>query len=140
MAIKGGTILPKDVQIGVGMPKKSPKSPTSYNSKRLPRFDNKIKAHLSEYGNHILDETWLKNGANNKIVIAKQELENEPNMKIEAYGDSSQLNYDGIHMRGKSSVQIMTRTFVKMLTDLYPHLKKQRSNSQQLKNNIYSEN
>ena len=102
--------------------------------KRLPRFDCNIKSHLSVYGNNLLDEIWMANGADNRIVVAKQELECDDKSLLESYGHRNQYNFDGIHMRGRMAVQHMTRSFIKMLTTLYPHLK---SNNQ---NKVNSEN
>ena len=39
--------------------------------KRLPRYDCNIKSHLSVYGNSVLDEIWMVNGGDDRIVIAK---------------------------------------------------------------------
>ena len=57
------------------------------------------------------------------IEIAKQEIECQGNDLIESYGNPNARNFDGIHLRGKQAVPYMTRSFIKMLTDLYPHLK-----------------
>ena len=95
--------------------------------KQLPRYDNKVKADLADFANHILEQEWIKNGCNKKIVIAKQKIEDEANMKIEAFGDTRQPNYDGIHMRGGNAVPFMTRSFIKMLTDIYPDMKSRKN-------------
>ena len=38
-------------------------------------------------------------------------------------------NFDGIHLRGKFAVQHMTRTFINMIINIFPHLKPQHLKS-----------
>ena len=90
--------------------------------KRIPRYDSRVNANLSEFGNSVLDDLWFRNGSNNKIVIAKQDLECEGWLRVQRFGNINQNNYDGIHMRGPLATQHMTKTFVRMLCRIYPHL------------------
>ena len=91
--------------------------------KRPPRYDDRIKAELSEYANYALDDIWKRRGANKNIVIAKQDLECDGLLRVQRYGNPTYHNYDGVHMRGKMAVQHMTRSFIQMLTNIFPHLK-----------------
>ena len=68
--------------------------------KRPPRYDDNIKAHLSEYANGILDDL-LKERKNMRIVVSRQKLTCDGSLKIQRYGNPSFQNYDGIHLRGK---------------------------------------
>ena len=86
------------------------------------RYDSKINAHLSEYSNSILEELWMTNNCPKRIVIAKQDLECEGITRIQSYGNSDHNNYDGIHLRGPDALPFMTRSFIKMLTNTFPHL------------------
>ena len=90
--------------------------------KRPPRYDNRIKAHLSEYANAILDEMMKKSG-NKNICVSRQKLSCDGYVRMQRFGNPSYNNYDGIHMRGKLAVQHMTMTFINMMVDIYPHLK-----------------
>ena len=92
--------------------------------KRPPRYDSRINAYLSEFANDVLDDLWLRMGSPHKIVIGKQELECEGELRFQRFGNPNFANYDGIHMRGKLALQHMTMTYINMLTGLFPHLKK----------------
>ena len=54
--------------------------------KRPPRFDSKIAAHLSEFGNNILDDLWMRRNGPKNIVISKQVLESSDFDLIQSYG------------------------------------------------------
>ena len=62
--------------------------------------------------------------ANNKIVIGQQDLFCDDQLRVLRFGSPNSQNYDGIHMKGKLGMQHMTETFVKMLTGIFPHLRK----------------
>ena len=91
--------------------------------KRIPRYDSEINSHLSEYGNSVLDDIWIRNGCNKKIVIDKQDLECEGFLREQRYGSTRDNNFDGVHMRGYFATQHMTRTFINMLIRIFPHLR-----------------
>ena len=97
--------------------------------KSLPRFDCPIKSHLSVYGNQLLDDIWMANGGDDRIAVAKQQLNCDSKSLVESYGHPDQRNWHGIHLRGRMAVQHMTRSFVNMLVDLYPHLKAENRKS-----------
>ena len=97
--------------------------------KRIPRYDTKLNAHLSAYGNSVFDDLWMRNGCPNKILITKQDLECYGELRIQRFGNSNQQNYDGIHMRGSLALQHMTHSFVRMLTTNFPHLRPKTSDN-----------
>ena len=43
--------------------------------KRPPRFDSPIAAHLSDFGNNVLDDLWMRNNCPLKIVIKQMDIE-----------------------------------------------------------------
>ena len=88
--------------------------------KQIPRYDSYVKAHLSHYANNVLDDLWMKDG-NNKIVVAKQNLECDGELRRLRYGVIGSTT-DGVHMRGKFAIQHMTMSFVTMLCKVFPHL------------------
>ena len=90
--------------------------------KRPPRYDDRIKAHLSKYANGILDDL-LKEIKNMRIVVSRQKLTCDGYLKIQRYGNPSFQNYDGIHLNWKLAVQHMTKSFIDMMVDIFPHLK-----------------
>ena len=55
--------------------------------KRLPRFDDNMKSHLSVYANNLLDEIWMANGADDRIAVDKQELECDDRSLFQSYGN-----------------------------------------------------
>ena len=109
--------------------------------KRPPRYDNIIKAHLSEFANNTLDEIWMRKGSNRRIVISRQDLECDGDLRVQRYGDSFHNNYDGVPMKGKFAIQHMTRTFINMMTKIFPHLlpENQRFNDNCRNKNIANE-
>ena len=90
--------------------------------KRPARYDSQIKAHLSVYGNQVLDS--LCRNVGNKIVIGDQDLFCDGELRIARFGSPNSQNYDGIHMKGKLGIQHMKETFINMLTGIFSHLKK----------------
>ena len=104
--------------------------------KRPPRYDNAIKAHLSEFANNTLDEIWKEKGSNRNIAISRQDLDCDGDSRFRVYGDPFYNNYDGVHMRGKLAIQLMTRTFINMMTKIFPHLKPE--NQRHNNNNGYA--
>ena len=54
-----------------------------------PRNDSRNNAYLSEFANAILDDLWLKMGSPNKIVIGKQDLECEGDLKFQRFGNTN---------------------------------------------------
>ena len=93
--------------------------------KQLPRYDDSVKMQLSEYANQVLEDIWKSKGCPNKIVISSLDLHCDGELRYQRYGDINQGSYDGIHMRGPMAVQHMTKKFIKMITDIYPHLRPQ---------------
>ena len=91
--------------------------------KRPPRYDDRIKSHLSEYANSVLDD--ISTGKNNKrICVSKQDLGCDGKLRVQRFGDPFYSNnYDGVHMRGAFAIQHMTRSFINMMIDIFPHLK-----------------
>ena len=57
-------------------------------------------------------------------------MECEGQQRLDRYGIPGVNNADGIHLRGKYAIGDMTRTFIYMLTDVYPHLKNPRKPAQ----------
>ena len=88
--------------------------------KQIPRYDNRVKAHLSQYANNILDDLWMRDGST-KVVVTKQDLECDGQLRTLRYGIPGSTT-DGVHMRGKLAIQHMTQTFVQMLCKTFPHL------------------
>ena len=86
--------------------------------KRPPRYDDKIKAHLSALANSTLDDMWRKTGSPNNIHVSHQDLDCDGYLRIQRFGNPNYHNYDGIHMRGKLAVQHMTMTFINMLVEI----------------------
>ena len=91
--------------------------------KRPKRFDPTIAAHLSEFGNSVLDDLWMRYNCPRQIVVAKMDIECEGADMAQSYGTPGSPGFDGIHLRGPQAVPYMTRAFVKMLTDNFPLLK-----------------
>ena len=88
----------------------------------MARYDSELNAHLSEYGNRVLEDLWLRKGRPNKVVISHQQLECEGELRTQRYGSRNNPSYDGIHLRGQLGTQHMTKTFIQMLVQIYPHL------------------
>ena len=86
-------------------------------------------ANLSEFGNSVFDDLWMRPNCPRQIVVAKMDIECEGADMAQSYGTPGSRGFDGIHLRGPQAVQYMTRSFVKMLTNTFPELKPQTSNS-----------
>ena len=93
--------------------------------KQTPRYDDSVKMYLSDYANQVLDDIWKSKGCPNKIVISSLDLHCDGELRYQRYGDMNQGNYDGVHLRGPLAGQHMTMKFIKMITDIYPHLRPQ---------------
>ena len=83
--------------------------------KRLPRYDLKsqdplqIKQSLSEYSNSVYDQLWFENdGPKNIHIVSLDKMECFGYLKDIIYGNTSQPNYDGIHLRGPEAVRHFT--------------------------------
>ena len=83
--------------------------------KRLPRYDLKcqdpihIKQSLSQFGNSVYDQLWLKNGGPKNIhAVSLEEMECVGYLRNIIYGKSSDSNYDGIHLRGPAATRHFT--------------------------------
>lgn len=57
-------------------------------------------------------------------------MECDGQLRIDRYGVPGSNNDDGIYLRGKMAIGEMTRTFIKMLVNVYPHLNNQRQPTQ----------
>ena len=76
--------------------------------KRLPRYDpdssdpKQIKSQLSRFGNDVYDQLWFKGGSPKNIYIVDFELNCSSSgyLKDLIYGQITERNYDGIHLRG----------------------------------------
>ena len=104
--------------------------------KRPRRFDSTLAAHLSEFGNSVFDDLWLRHNCPRRIVVTKMDIECEGADFAQSFGTPGSRGFDGVHLRGPQAVPYMTRSLVKMLTSTFPHLKSQSSNhtKQNLKN------
>ena len=91
--------------------------------KRPPRFDSEVAAHLSNYGNNMLDEIWMRSGRPENIEIVTQEIECQGEDLIQSYGNPNDKQFDGIHLRGPQAIPYMTRSFIKMVVKSFPDLK-----------------
>ena len=100
--------------------------------KRPTRFDSKIAANLSEFGNSVYDDLWMRYNCPRQIVVTKMDVECEGADMFQSYGTPGSTGFDGIHLRGPQAVQYMTRAFVKMLTNNFPLLKSQSSAPSQI--------
>ena len=78
---------------------------------------------LSEYGNRVLEDTWLSRGCPDNIAIVGQGLECEGTLKTDRFGSLSNGNFDGIHMNGKLGVQHYTGSLINILLDHIDALK-----------------
>ena len=96
---------------------------------RLPRYDlpdvdpKQIKNKLSQYGNNVLTNLWMKNGCPNNIIIADQNLGCYGELRIKRFGDDQDALYDGIHMTGTLARQHYTNSVLRIFQDLHPSLK-----------------
>ena len=88
---------------------------------RPPRYDNKVKSHLSQYANKALEDIWTSNGSPNKIAITKLNIGCEGLLRIQRYGDPSIQSNAGIHLKGAQGSQHMTDKFVEMLVATFPN-------------------
>ena len=95
---------------------------------RLPRYDlsdadpNSIKNKLSEYGNNVLKNLWVKNGCPKNIVICDQNLGCFGELRKKRYGVLEHPEYDGIHMRGPLAEHHYTNSVLRIFQDLSPKL------------------
>ena len=81
--------------------------------KRLPRFDKgsadlmRIKSQLSEFGNSIYDQLWLRKGSPKNIQVLEFDLgcsgQNRSNLRRIIYGDPNSSYFDGLHLRGRGA-------------------------------------
>ena len=55
-------------------------------------------------------------------MIGKQDLECDGELRVHRYGSRYNQSFDGIHMRGSFAQQHMTKTFVNMMVNIFPHL------------------
>ena len=73
-----------------------------------PRADNARLQSLTEYSNNVLKNAALNSAFKDKITIGSLDsLYSHSNADI--FGHTSSLNYDGIHMRGKSGKWAYTK-------------------------------
>ena len=91
---------------------------------RIPRYDDNVKSHLSQFANRVLQDIWTQKGSTDKIVITGLNLGCENNLRRQRYGHPSMPRADGIHLRGPLGGQHLTESFVNMLVDTFPHLNK----------------
>ena len=68
--------------------------------KRLPSYDNNIRADLTKYGNFIYEKLWIENGCPNNILIGDNNFECFGNLRDLRYGDKNSQVCDNIHLRG----------------------------------------
>ena len=76
--------------------------------KRLPRYDRSstdllnIKSNLSQFGNSVYDQVWLKRGSPSNIKIVELNLgcKESPHLRKIIYGDQKHNAYVGYHLRG----------------------------------------
>ena len=79
--------------------------------KRLPRFDKgsadllRIKSQLSEFGNSVYDQLWIRKGSPDNIQILDFDLgcseQNRKYLRNIIYGDPNSSEFDGLHLRGE---------------------------------------
>ena len=99
--------------------------------KRLPRYDNmpkeirKMRSDLSEYGNQVYDQLMLRTGHPSKIQIMELDLKcsDSQYLKYVIFGNPSEGQSDGVHLRGKGSSRHLTYRAVQALL---PIIKNQR--------------
>ena len=96
--------------------------------KRMFRCDTlkndpaQLKNHLSEYGNRVLDDIWLTKWCPQNIRIAQQALDCNGELRCARFGLPTSKGYDGVHMRGKMSVQHYTGSVLNALSEVLPNL------------------
>ena len=96
-----------------------------------------IKNQLSEYGNTVLSNLWLKNGCPDNILIRDQKLGCSGELRNKRFGLIGNQGYDGVHMRGPLGSQHYTNaTFrifqeldSKLLTKPFPKVQKSFSSN-----------
>ena len=84
--------------------------------KRLPRFDpinsdpKGIKSQLSNFGNHVLDQLWIKKGRPQNIQIVEFEIgcSGPGYLKDLIYGSTKSQYYDGINLNGSGAQRHFT--------------------------------
>ena len=77
--------------------------------KRLPRFDKasedirRLKSDLSEYGNQVYDQQFIKRGRPGKIKIVELDLKCSESGYLRSiiFGNPGESKFDGLHLRGK---------------------------------------
>ena len=81
-----------------------------------------IKNHLSKHGNRVLDDIWLSKGCPQNIKIVQQGLNCNEELRSSRFGHPTAQGYDGVHMRGKLSVQHYTGSVLNALMEAVPSL------------------
>ena len=89
-----------------------------------------MKSHLSQFANTALEKIWMENGSSADIVLHNLNLGCDNSLRYQRYGDPSMRGSDGIHLRGRLGGQHLTESFVDMLVETFPHLKKNSQQSQ----------
>ena len=92
--------------------------------KRMFRCDTllndplQIRSKLSEYGNRVLEDTWLTRGCPKNISIVLQPLECDGDLRLSRFGNPNLRGYDGVHMRGGLAVQHYTGSVINAVLDV----------------------
>ena len=93
--------------------------------KRPQRFDRSssdmlgIKSKLSEFGNQVYDQLWLRKGSPEKIHMIEIDLvQNSGYLKDIIYGNHENPRYDGIHFKGSASSRHFTYRIIQKLSPL----------------------
>ena len=82
----------------------------------MPRFDDtskeirKIRSDLSEYGNFVYDQIWLKRGRPDKIQIVELDIKCSQSGYLRSiiFGNQGEQRFDGVHLRGKGASRHFT--------------------------------
>ena len=89
----------------------------------LPEVDPKqIKNKLTQFGNNILTNLWMKNGCPENILIADQNLGCYGELRNKRFGYFDESQYDGIHMRGPLARQHYTTAVLRIFKETQPSL------------------
>lgn len=96
--------------------------------KRVPRYDNSVRADLTKYGNFINEKLWIENGCPSNIVIGETNLECFGKLRDLRYGDSNLQVCDNIHLRGTLGESHFTNAIVHVFKLAFPFLQSTKSN------------